>query len=377
MLPTYSQAKKVIWDSLNNDGERILDYFPEQLLTQKNSQEMKIRFGNGSLFQLIGSDNIDSLMGTNPKIVVFSEYAMQSPTAWQYIRPILKVNGGTAIFISTPRGKNHFHDLVQIANDNKATWFCEKLTIAETNVLNEADMDNERKDGMSEEMIQQEYYCSFELGIEGSYYGKLIDKMRNESRICSVRYEPRSNVHTAWDIGYGDSTAIVFWQVVGTEVRIIDHYENHGESLEHYIKIVKNKDYLYGTHFFPHDAGAGSLQTGKSVGQLAYELGLPNTILARDQIEVGIEAVRAMLPITYIDSEKCKYLIKCLENYARRRNEATNSYSPTPLHNFASHSADAFRYCAMARRDHAGSGGTSSSKLREFQEKHRGMIYSI
>ena len=131
IMPTYSQGKKVIWDSVNNDGFRFLDYFPKQIIANKNNQEMKIRLINGSLFQVIGSDNIDSLMGTNPKIVVFSEAALQDPQAWEYIRPILRVNKGYAIFISTPRGKNHFYELFRMAKQN-SDWFAERLTVEDT-----------------------------------------------------------------------------------------------------------------------------------------------------------------------------------------------------------------------------------------------------
>src|ERR1700676_1368727 len=154
ILPTYSQAKKVIWDSSTNDGQRILDYIPAELIESKNGQEMKIRLINGSLYQLIGSDNIDSLVGSNPKIIIFSEYAIQSPAAWDYLRPILVVNKGYALFISTPRGKNHFYDLLNMARGQK-DWFTEVLPISTTGVLSDEDIDKMRKEGVSEEHIQQ------------------------------------------------------------------------------------------------------------------------------------------------------------------------------------------------------------------------------
>jgi phage terminase large subunit len=177
ILPTYSQAKKVIWDSSTNDGKRILDYIPKEVVESKNGQQMQIRLTNGSLYQLIGSDNIDSLVGSNPKIIIFSEYAIQSPAAWDYLRPILDVNKGYAIFISTPRGKNHFYDLKNMAQSSPS-WFCEVLPINETGVLSEEEIQTMRNEGVSEEHIQQEFYCSFNRGVEGSYYGRLIEKAR-------------------------------------------------------------------------------------------------------------------------------------------------------------------------------------------------------
>ena len=368
ILPTYSQAKKVIWDSSTNDGQRILDYIPAETVISKNSQQMQLRLANGSLYQLIGSDHIDSLVGTNPKIVIFSEYAIQSPNAWNYLRPIIDVNKGFAVFISTPRGKNHFYDLVNMARQN-SSWFCEVLTVDDTGVLTEADLDEIRKEGVSEELIQQEYKCSFNRGVEGSYYGRLIEKAREEGRICNVPYETRSPVHTAWDIGFGDSTSIVFWQEMGGEVRIIDFYENQGEGIAHYVKVLQNKPYVYGHHYLPHDAGSGSIQTGRTLQDVAYEQGVKTIILARENdIQIGIEAVRTLLSICYIDENKCRHLTKCLENYQKKYNDKTQAYSETPLHNWCSHAADCCRYMANARIEYGrGPGTMTPDKLAQLK----------
>jgi phage terminase large subunit len=368
ILPTYNQAKKVIWDANTNESKRLLDYIPSEVIEAKNGQEMKIRFTNGSLYQLIGSDNIDSLVGTNPKIIIFSEYAIQSPAAWEYLRPILDVNKGYALFISTPRGKNHFYDLMCMARNNK-DWFCEILSIKDTGVLNEEDIDNIRSEGVSDELIQQEYYCSFNRGVEGSYYGRLVEKAREEGRICSVPYEPRSPVHTSWDIGFGDSTAITFWQEIGGEIRIIDFYENQGEGIAHYAKQIQSKPYVYGTHYMPHDAGSGSIQTGRTLQDVAWEQGLKTTILSREtDIAIGIEAVRSLLSICFIDENKCKHLIKCLENYHKKFNDKTQAYSETPLHDYTSHAADSVRYMANARTQFGrGPGSLTPDKLNQLK----------
>lgn len=331
---------------------------------------MKIRLTNGSLYQLIGSDNIDSLVGSNPKIIIFSEYAIQSPAAWDYLRPILDVNKGYALFISTPRGKNHFYDLVTMARNNPE-WFCEILSIKDTDVLSEEDISKIRAEGVSDELIQQEYYCSFNRGVEGSYYGRLIEKAREEKRICNVPYETRSPVHTAWDIGFGDSTAIVFWQEIGGEVRIIDFYENHGEGIAHYVKHLQNKPYVYGTHYMPHDAGSGSIQTGRTLQDVAYEQGIKTTLLEREtDIQIGIEAVRTLLSIAYVDQTKCSHLLKCLENYHKKYNEKTQSYSDSPLHDWTSHAADSVRYMANARIFFGrGPGSLTPEKLNEIRAR--------
>ena len=368
ILPTYSQAKKVIWDASTNDSKRLLDYIPKELIESKNGQQMAIRLTNGSLYQLIGSDNIDSLVGTNPKILIFSEYAIQSPAVWDLLEPIVRVNGGYALFISTPRGKNHFYELMCMARNNPK-WFCEILSITDTGVVTEAEIDDLRSEGRSEKLIQQEYYCSFNRGVEGSYYGRWIEKARLDGRICCVPYEERSPVHTAWDIGFGDSTSIVFWQEIGGELRIIDCYENQGEGISHYIKLIQSKPYVYGTHYLPHDAGSGSIQTGRTLQQVAWEQGLKTTILEREiDINVGIEAVRTMLGIALFDCNKCTHLLKCLENYHKKYNDKTQSYSDIPLHNWTSHMCDAVRYMANARIQYGR--GVGSLTKEQVQRMH-------
>lgn len=370
ILPTYSQAKKVIWDSSTNDGKRILDYIPKEVIESKNGQEMQIRLTNGSLYQLIGSDKVDSLLGTNPKILIFSEYAVQSTAAWDFLEPIVRVNGGYAIFISTPRGKNHFYELMNMAKENPK-WYTEVLSIKDTGVLTESDIDEIRAEGKSDELIQQEYYCSFNRGVEGSYYGRLIEKAREECRICNVSYETRSPVHTAWDIGYGDSTSITFWQEIGGEVRIIDFYEAQGEGIAHYVKLIQNKPYVYGTHYMPHDAGSGSIQTGRTLQDVAYEQGLKTILLEREiDIQIGIEAVRSLLSICFIDETKCKHLIKCLENYHKKYNDKTQSYSEAPTHDWCSHAADSVRYMANARTQFGrGPGSMTPQSLQEIKNR--------
>jgi hypothetical protein len=222
---------------------------------------------------------------------------------------------------------------------------------------------------MSEELIQQEYYCSFNRGVEGSYYGRLIEKARSENRICNVPYESRSPVHTAWDIGYGDSTSITFWQEIGGEVRIIDFYETQGEGIAHYAKMLQNKPYVYGTHYLPHDAGSGSIQTGRTLQDVALEQGIRSTVLEREtDISIGIEAVRGLLSIAYIDEHKCKHLIKCLENYHKKFNDKTQAYSETPLHDWCSHAADSVRYMANARIQYGrGPGSMTPQKLAQLK----------
>lgn len=352
IFPTYSQAKKVIWDSLTNDGKRILDYFPKDLVTQMNSQEMKIRMknkqGGTSLFQLIGSDNYDSLMGTNPRGCVFSEYALQDPMAYQYIRPILTANGGWALFISTPRGKNHLWSIYQLAKESPE-WFCYKLTVEDTNHIPLEEIEKEKRAGeMSEDMIMQEYYTSFDMGVEGAYYAKYMDRLRRDGKITDVPWESAFPVHTAWDIGVRDSTSIVFFQTIGQTIRIIDEYQNSKVGLEHYTEILKNKPYQYGTHIAPHDIRVREWGSGVTRYEKARQLGVQFTISNQLEIPDGIEALRSAFSKIWIDETKCPELIKALENYRQEYDVKKKVYMPRPLHDWSSHFCDAMRYMAVS-----------------------------
>ncbi len=337
-MPTYSQAKKVIWDSSTNEGMRILDYFPEQIVAQKNQQEMKIRLINGSLFQLIGSDNIDSLMGTNPKIVVFSEYALQTPDAWDFIRPILKINGGTAVFISTPRGRNHFYDLCEMAK-TQPDWWYQKLTYKDTGILTEDEVKKEITEGMSEELALQEYECSFDRGVDGAFYAKIITKMRDEDRILPINYDPYKLVHVSFDLGWDDTTAIIFFQIDGLQINIIDCEEHSNKTLAWYKNLLISKPYKYGTYLFPHDVQqVDGLSTGLTRKEILEDMQIPVTLVPRSFIVDGIEAVKVLLSSRiYIDSKKCLPLIKSLENYHREYDEKRKTYKEKPCHDNHSH----------------------------------------
>jgi phage terminase large subunit len=352
IFPTYSQAKKVIWDSITNEGKKVIDYFPENLIIQKNSQEMKIRMrsknGEESLFQLIGSDNYDTLMGTNPRGCVFSEYALQDPMAYQYIRPILVANSGWALFISTPRGKNHLWSLAELAKVSP-DWFYLKLTIEDTNHIPIEEIEKEKADGMmSEDLIQQEYYTSFEMGVEGSYYSKYIDTAYRENRIGTVPWENGFKVHTAWDIGVRDSTAILFFQTIGQTIRIIDCYEKSKEGLEHYANILQNKPYLYGSHIAPHDIKVKEWGSGITRFEKARQLGINFRVADDHEIPDGIEACRSRFSKIWIDKEKCGPFLKAIENYRQEFDSKKRIYNSRPLHDWSSHFADSFRYLCVS-----------------------------
>jgi phage terminase large subunit len=350
LLPTFSQARRVIFDSITNDGNRFLDLIPPELIANINSQEMKIRLTNGSILQLLGSDTYDtSLVGTNPRGIIFSEYALQDSRAFQFARPILASNDGFCVLISTPRGKNSLWELYNIAKANPEHWFVEKLTLHDTNHIPMQEIERERAEGiLSEDLIQQEYYTSFELGVEGAYYAKYIDKLHLKGQIGLVPWEAAFPVHTAWDLGVRDSTTIIFFQVIGQIVRCIDVYENSKVGLEHYITVIKQKPYTWGKHIAPHDIKVQELGSGLTRIEKARQLGINFTIAPSISIEDGIECVRSTLGKVWIDTANCKPLIKALENYRQEYDSKLRVYKPRPLHNEHSHFADSMRYLCIS-----------------------------
>lgn len=347
--PTYAQAKKAMWEARGKDGVKYLDYFPKDLLEGKpNDTEMKIKFKNGSLFQLVGLDDVDKLVGTNPRGIVFSEYSVQNPKAWEYMRPILAENKGWAIFNYTPRGKNHGYQLYEMAKDNP-NWFVSKLTIDDTNVLTKEDIDEERKSGMTEDMIQQEFYCSFISAIQGSIYWAECDKAEKNNQFTDVPYDPRLLVHTVWDLGKDDTNCIGFYQSNGITVRKIDYLSGNRKGLPDWIAEVKKKSYNYGKHFAPHDIEVSdySLTGNQSRLEVAADLGINFEIVPKMSVQEGIEAGRRLLAKEYIDKVKCAEFLDALPQYSRVYDEDNKIFKDKPLHDWTSHYADEHRYAAL------------------------------
>jgi phage terminase large subunit len=357
-FPTYSQGKKILWDGIDpRTGLKFLDHVPPEILAKKHEAEMKLTLTNGSIIQLIGTDNYDSIVGTNPRGCVFSEYSLQDPMAWKYIQPILAENKGWAMFVYTPRGRNHAWELwemAKLADD----WYSEVLTVRDTAridgtpVISLEDIELQRAQGMGDELIEQEYFCSFEGFVQGAYYVKQLREARSEGRITSVPHAAGNEVYTFWDLGIDDSTTIWFLQVIGREFRFIDYYESSGEGLEHYAKVLKEKRYAYGDHYMPHDAANMELGTGKSRKEVAENLGIyPITIVKRPRdtqaVMTGIEQGRNILSQCWFDEKKCSRGLMALEGYQCEYDEEKKKMGNHPLHNWCSHGADSFRTFAV------------------------------
>jgi phage terminase large subunit len=364
MLPEYNQARKVVWTAVNprTGKKRIDECFPSWLRKNTKEQEMSIEFINGSLWQLVGSDNYNSLVGSPPVGIVFSEWALANPLAWAYLSPILEENHGWALFIYTSRGANHGLTTLRHAQVT-AGWFAELLPADKTPVFAAKQLETIRNDyqrlfglEMGEALFQQEYFCSFEGAQLGAYFAKQLAMARKDGRITAVPHSPALEVHTAWDLGVDDSMTIWFFQTVGHQIRFIDYYENTGYGLEHYAKVMKEKPYVYGNHYMPHDADVREMTSGEialSRKEVAEGLGIkPVIVVQRAQninviIQVHIPAMRNIMAQCWWDEKKCEIGLSALETYAAEYDEEKKVLSNRPAHTWASHGADGFRTFAV------------------------------
>mgnify|MGYP003145316764 CR=1 FL=1 len=347
LFPTYKQAKKVIWNGMDRDGFKFTDHFPKEIRKRVDSTDMLIETKNSSIFQLIGTDDIDRVMGVNPLGCVFSEYSLQNPAAWDYIRPILAENNGWAAFIYTPRGKNHGYSLLELARTYPKTWYSEVLTVEDTSAIPIHILEQEKREIISKDgndaLYQQEYMCNFEVPIQGAYYAQQLMLADEEGRIAGVPHDTATEVHTAWDLGIDDSMSIWFFQVAGRELHFINYFESSGEGISYYIKYLKNKKYVYGTHYAPHDIKVRELTTGRSRLETAKSLGINFEVVAKLALEDGIEACRNMLNRCWFDKEKCDRGLSALRSYHKEWDEENQIFRLKPKHDWSSHGADAFR----------------------------------
>ena len=400
VLPLLNQARKIIWTGSTKDGIPFLDFIPPPLIKSKRDDDMSIRLKNGSLIQLVGADRFDSLVGANPIGVNLSEFALMKPSVWDYLSPILNENDGWACFITTPRGRNHafdlFRSMVDAVNNKGAKYFIQVLTVDDTRKPLLDSKGNEVKDekgnrilipvippeaiqeqrdlNVPEEIIQQEYYCSFEAGLVGSYYGAAMRKLEEEGRAKPNKklYNPKLPVYTAWDLGISDFMAIWYFQYTDKhEINIIEYNEFAERSLAECCCLMRadfkplredfgwgdaeiekainqfghHADYQYAhRHFGPHDIVTRDVATGVTRKNVAKKYGVNFRAIPKASVSEGIDLVRKMLLNVTFDGEKCLQGIRALKEYHKEWNDKMQMYEDKPCHDWSSHGADGFRY---------------------------------
>lgn len=344
--PLYKQSKDVAWS-----------YAKHYALTvpgaQANESELRIDFPNGGRFRLYGADNPDALRGIYLDDCCLDEFADMRPRFLpEVIRPALSDRKGRLSIIGTPKGHNEFWETYESAKHD-VEWFHLMLRASETNLIDSSELASAAK-MMSENQYAQEFECSFEAAIEGAYYGTLFETAQREGRITSLPQRKDLPVFTAWDLGVGDDTSIWFAQRVGGWIHVIDHYATNGEPASHYVSLINSKPYTYAEHFLPHDADSREWGGGLKRIDTLRSLGLRNLrVLDRIPIDDGINAARIIIPICKFDDTNCKAGLESLRQHRREYDEDKRTFKPTPLKDWTSDDADAFRYLAVGMKPEA------------------------
>ena len=356
-LPTIAQAKKVVWRNIDEEGRTLFDYIPKELLKgTPNSTDLFVTFKNGSILQFAGADNFDSLRGTNPIHITFSEYSFQHPMAWAILNPILARNKGTAAFIFTPNGQNHACELYE-TNVSNPDYKVGLLTVNDTrdndgnHVVSLEAIEAMRRAGCSDDYIQREFYCSFNAFQAGNYFAREYNDAVMNGRVIDFPIDINYRVDTYWDIGL-DATAIWFIQNTPTGYRAINYYEYNNVDFNHYANYLeefkKKTNIVYGVHYAPHDAAHREKFSAERYIDKAARLGVNFQIVPRvtDKLD-GIELARGIFNQVVFHKTNCKYGLLALQDYHSEYNEVLKVYSQNPCHNWASHGSDAFMQFAQ------------------------------
>lgn len=333
---------RLLSDMIRKHG---LDSFYEILQTT-------IRGKNGTEFLFKGlKHNITEIKGLEGVDICWVEEAENiSERSWELLIPTIRKDGSEIWIVLNPRNATDptYQRFIAEAHDDvllkKVSWrdnpFFPDVLRKEMEKLRSIDI----------EAYNHIWEGELDTRRSGAVYAKQLSKARDEGRITRVPYDPGHEVFTAWDLGFGDSTAIWWLQFVGRELRWIDCYENSGEQLDHYAGVVKAKPYNYmqTAHFLPHDGGAGNIR-GDSVSKQLFSMGLRNIVLQREtDINPGIELLRQTISYSVFDSDKCKNGISALEAYAYEWDQERSVFKNKPRHDWTSHYSDAARYAAIA-----------------------------
>ena len=348
IAPFYAQAKNIAWDYLLK--------FAKPAIVKANQSELWVELVNGAKIRLFGADNPDSLRGLYLDGVVLDEYADMKPRLWgEIVRPLLTDRQGWATFIGTPKGHNAFYDIYNEAQKND-NWYVKTLRADQSGLLAQGEL-LDAQATMSANQYEQEFLCSFEAAILGAYYGQEMRRITDLGRITDIEYDDMFPCHTAWDLGFNDSTSIWWYQVVHGEIRVLDHHSSNGQAIPYYTGLLKQKEeefgYRYGIHWLPHDARAKTLASGgKSIiEQIATKIDIKQLkIVPNLSLQDGIQASRLALNRTWFHN-RCEEGIECLRQYQREWDDDKKVFRDRPKHDWTSHSSDAWRYLSIVWKD--------------------------
>jgi hypothetical protein len=349
-LPEQEQARKVVWDAITGDGKQLVDEaFPPGIVASRDKGEMKLVLKNGSLWRLVGADRFNALVGSNPKHVTMSEFALTNPRAREYIRPILAENGGSFLAITTPRGYNHAFDLYQHAMKSPG-WYSAIHPVSETKLISAEALAEERA-SMPDELYRQEYECDFSAANIGAILGKYIEELERKGWLDSedALYDPNGlPVIVSSDIGYRDAAAFWFWQPRADGYALVDYLEDTGMDADDWIERLRPLGYEIGTLWLPHDARAKTFQSKRTVVDAFLAAGLAESVKVVPQAKIAdrVNAARVVI-------RKCRFSpqamggIKALRSWSFKYDAERKSFSAEPDHDWASHGGDGFSYGAQ------------------------------
>lgn len=357
-FPEMKQARKAIWNGVNGHTgkRRILEAFPPQIIKRMQDDDMFIELTNGATFQLIGSDRYDSTVGSGPKGIAYSEWALSNPSAWAYHSPMIRETGGFAAFITTPRGNNHAKTMFDRAKTS-SSWFSELLSITDTQALSSEDLEEALQEyqdmhgaDLGRAIFEQEYLCSFAGAMIGAYWGSEVAEAERQGRICDVPVDHDYPVHTAWDLGKAVNNPIWCFQVIDGKPRIVDFYRPESDDLEEWILWLNNKGYN-GNDYVPHDAVVTEWGTKRTRVETLQILKRKPRRVAKVSVADGINAGRKTIQAAVFDKARCELGIEGLKNYRREWDDELKTFRENPVKDWAEHIGSSFRYLGLAWRE--------------------------
>lgn len=359
-LPKIGQAKNVIWEGTDLEGRRWIDVIPKHLLAGINQSERKIYFISGSMLHITGADSIlGAHLGSNLRGLFMSEFQRTAPGIWDYLRPIINRSKGFAAFNYTSFGQCHAHRL-RVANIDNPNWYCRKLTVSQTRdnegnyIFSPEQVEEERRSGMDEDLIQQEYYCDDTVAVKGTYFAEKLQKARAEGRIVKyLEVYPGKPVHTSWDIGSRDTNVLWFFQVVGTgesqQFRYLYYHEANYKDIPYYLLLLTNVQSRlgfssYGHHFLPHDVSQVEWSSQKTRRIKLLEAGLRITPVPMLRVIERVQVARSNFDKCWFDEIGCKNGLEALEASRAKYDEKLKAFSSDEVHDWSSHGSAGFQY---------------------------------
>lgn len=356
-FPEYKQARKAIWNGINaHTGQRrIFDHFPAATIKRMQDDDMFIELDNGSTFQLLGSDRYDATVGSGPRGIAYSEWALSNPSAWAYHSPMIRETKGWAAFITTPRGNNHAKQMYNRAKDSSA-WFSQLLSIEDTNALTpdelaEALAEYQDLHGLDvgRALYEQEYLCSWSGAMVGAYFGAEMNKADREGRICAVPIDATHPVHCVMDLGKAVNNPVWLFQVIKNDLRVVGFYQPDSEDLDDWCAALRDMGFN-GNCYVPHDIMVSEWGTGRTRFDRLKERKMNPRRIARVSVADGLQAGRMAINAAVFD-EGCGVGLEGLRNYRREWDDERKTFREHPFKDWAEHIGSAWRYLGLAWRE--------------------------